>query len=235
MGNSYNYLKMIRLFFRLLFEMIVNYFRLNKDIEHNFYIIQKICKKIVKAGKIDLNIQKKEEIPSQERFLIVSNHRCFFDVVFLIATIDRPISFVAAKELWSYPILRRYLDAIDCMALDRYAEDLKQLKNNIKRMKDAIMSRNIVLFPEGECSYYSTEMKPFKKGGFMGIVQLDIRIVPVFLEIGSMHSIGRWMIPDKEVNIFVGESFVPKDVNSENLKAAELARYAQEKVSDLRK
>ena len=114
-----NGLRLIRVFFRLVFEMIRNYKKLNNDPDHNFLICKEICQKIVECAKIQLEIVQKEALPKLENFLLVSNHRCFFDVVFLLAAIEDTISFVAAKELWHYPILSRYLDSIGCVALER--------------------------------------------------------------------------------------------------------------------
>lgn len=113
-----SWLKMIRLFFCLAYEMTANYFRLTEDLTHNYEICRRICRKIVKSAHIFLDIEGKENIPEEERFLIVSNHRCFFDVVFMMAAMDTPVSFVAAKELWHYPLLHRYLDSIQCISLD---------------------------------------------------------------------------------------------------------------------
>ena len=79
-----NGLRLIRVFFRLVFEMIRNYKKLNNDPDHNFLICKEICQKIVESAKIQLEIVQKEALPKLENFLLVSNHRCFFDVVFLL-------------------------------------------------------------------------------------------------------------------------------------------------------
>lgn len=164
-----NGLRLIRVFFRLVFEMIRNYKKLNNDPDHNFLICKEICQKIVESAKIQLEIVQKEAFPKLENFLLVSNHRCFFDVVFLLATIEDTISFVAAKELWHYPILSRYLDSIGCVALERGAKKLETIKSNIVSMHQALAKGNLVLFPEGECSYYDEQMHKFRKGGFIGL------------------------------------------------------------------
>ena len=176
-----NGLRLIRVFFRLVFEMIRNYKKLNNDPDHNFLICKEICQKIVESAKIQLEIVQKEALPKLENFLLVSNHRCFFDVVFLLAAIEDTISFVAAKELWHYPILSRYLDSIGCVALERGAKKTETIKSNIVSMHQALAKGNLVLFPEGECSYYDEQTHKFRKGGFIG---LDAKqpIVPVYMK-----------------------------------------------------
>lgn len=225
-----NGVRLIRLFLRLVFEMIRNYPFLNHDLEHNFRICKKICKKIVKSARIRLQVSHEEYVPADEPFLLVSNHRCFFDVVFLLATMERAISFVAAKELWRYPILRKYLDSIGCVALDRGAKKMEELKESILSMHAALENGNLVLFPEGECSYHDYHMKRFKKGGFMGITNPMQKIVPVFLDVNTIYNIGRWMIPQGEVSVIVGPSFTPSDLDGKRKTAGEIAAYAQEQV-----
>ena len=97
-----NGLRLIRVFFRLVFEMIRNYKKLNNDPDHNFLICKEICQKIVESAKIQLEIVQKEAFPKLENFLLVSNHRCFFDVVFLLATIEDTISFGIIRF---YPVI----------------------------------------------------------------------------------------------------------------------------------
>lgn len=229
-----NGVRLVRLFFRLVFEMIRNYPFLNHDLEHNFLICKKICRKIIKSAKIRLHIQNPENIPREGSFLLVSNHRCFFDVVFLLASIEKTISFVAAKELWHYPVLRKYLDSIGCVALDRYSRKMDEIKEGICSMKTALERGNLVLFPEGECSYYDTQMKKFKKGGFVGL-DPEQKIVPVYMQIDSLRSLGRWMIPEGEVSVVIGPHFAPADLDKKYRAAGEIAAYTQEQILSLQR
>lgn len=228
-----NGLRLIRLFLRLVFEMIRNYPFLNHDLEHNFQICKKICRKILKSARVKLRTVYEENLPKGEPFLMVSNHRCFFDVVFLLAAIEETISFVAAKELWHYPVLRKYLDSIRCVPLDRYNNEMDKLKESILSMKNALEAGNLVLFPEGECSYHDCHMKRFKKGGFIGITDPEQKIVPVFLKMDTLYSIGRWMIPRGEVFVSVGASFTPSQIHGKRKTAGEIAAYAQQQVLSL--
>lgn len=224
--------RMVCLFVRLVFEMLRNYPALNDDLKNNFLVCKKICNKVVRSAKINLTIEHQEKIPDDKPFLMVSNHRCFFDVVFLLASLDYAVSFVAAEELWHYPILRKYLDSIKCIALDRYAKDVAKIKSGITDMKHALAGGNVVLFPEGECSYYDEEMQPFKKGGFLGVMGMDINLVPAFIRIHEIRNIGRWMIPQGDVLVEIGESFTPYSMG-DGKRAAEMAEYAQAKVKEM--
>ena len=235
MRNIRDFLGLVRLFLKLVFSMLHNYRYLNDDLENNFLVCKRICKKIVRTAHIKLHIYGKEKIPAGKTFLLVPNHRCFFDVVFLLAEIDRPVSFVAAKELWAYPILRTYLSAIYCIPLDRFTTDLTKLKGNITQIQKALTKHNLVMFPEGECSYEKEEMHEFKKGGFMGVVGMDVELVPAYIKIGQFRNIGRkWMIPVGEVSIFIGEPTHVNEISDKRVLAAHLAQFAQRQVEALR-
>lgn len=225
--------RMIKLFLRLVYEMLKNYPRLNHDLDHNFQICKKICQKIVCSAQIRLHTFGNENLPNKVNFLLVSNHRCFFDVIFLLATVDETIRFVAAKELWKYPILRKYLSSIQCVALDRYAQEREQLKRSILSMKTALETGNLVLFPEGECSYHDTHMRRFKKGGFLGLPSAGQAIVPTFLQMDKLCNIGRWMIPQGDVSVFFGEPFTPAEISLKRHTAGEVAAYAQQRIETL--
>ena len=213
-----NGLRLIRVFFRLVFEMIRNYKKLNNDPDHNFLICKEICQKIVESAKIQLEIVQKEALPKLENFLLVSNHRCFFDVVFL---------------LWHYPILSRYLDSIGCVALERGAKKMETIKNNIVSMHQALAKGNLVLFPEGECSYYDEQMHKFRKGGFIG---LDAKqpIVPVYMKPERLSSIGRWIVPKGRVAVFIGSFFTPSEVEKGTPTATKIADMARDEILALR-
>ena len=154
-------------------------------------------------------------------------------MVFLLAAIEDTISFVAAKELWHYPILSRYLDSIGCVALERGAKKLETIKSNIVSMHQALAKGNLVLFPEGECSYYDEQMHKFRKGGFIG---LDAKqpIVPVYIKPERLSSIGRWIVPKGRVSVFIGSYFSPCEVEKGTPTAAKIADMARDEILTLR-
>ncbi len=228
-------LRLIRVLLVLIFQLVKNYPALNRDLEHNFIICKKICKKVLKTAGIRLASVGMENLPDTP-FLLVSNHRCFFDVVILLAAVDKPIRFVAAKELYHYPLLHRYLASIECIPIERYTKDFTKIKASIFEISRALEKNNLVLFPEGECSYKKSEMGAFKKGCFMGVVRKNVKIVPCFILISKFENAGRWMIPEGEVKIMAGTPFLPKEVVGEfnrKRQSERLAEYAREQVSCL--
>lgn len=73
-----SWLKMIRLFFCLAYEMTANYFRLTEDLTHNYEICRRICRKIVKSAHIFLDIEGKEEYTGRGKFFDRKQSSMFF-------------------------------------------------------------------------------------------------------------------------------------------------------------
>ncbi|MCH5253090.1 MAG: 1-acyl-sn-glycerol-3-phosphate acyltransferase [Lachnospiraceae bacterium] len=228
-------LRLVRVLLVLVFQMLKNYRALNHDLEHNFIICKKICQKVLRTAGIRVRAEGNENLPDTP-FLLVSNHRCFFDVVILLAMVDKPVRFVAAKELDHYPVLRRYLASIKCISIERYTKDFTKIKESIVEISRALEDSNLVLFPEGECSYENEQMGTFKKGSFMGVVRKNIQVVPCFIQIQEFENIGRWMIPRGKVKAVIGQGFNPKEVVEDanrKIQSEQLADYARAQVYEL--
>ena len=89
-----------------------------------------------------------ENIPDDEPVLFIGNHRGFFDVIISYTYMKRPTGFVAKKEMKKALIIRRWMDNLFCLFLDRenMKEGLKTILKGIDYIKDG---KSIVIFPEG--------------------------------------------------------------------------------------
>lgn len=217
----------------LIFDFIKNEKYLNDDSENNYEICQNICKNVIESCNVPLIVNGYENIPKDESVLIAANHTSFYDIFILISCIDRYMPFAAAKELMKYPILNKYIDAINCVLVDRKTEDLKLIKKQLLDMEDALKKGGLILFPEGECNYLSGEIKPFKKGGFIAASKLDTIIVPTYIKTENMKKIGKWYIPESEIKIIFGEPFRQSEI-FEKGNAKKLSEYTRDKVLELK-
>lgn len=87
----------------------------------------------------------KRDLP-QGKLVICANHISMFDVVLLIATFDRKISFMAKKELFENGFMKWLLEQYDAFPIDRENLDREALRNASQVLKD----ENVLgIFPEG--------------------------------------------------------------------------------------
>jgi len=111
-----------------------------------------------------------ENIPDDEPVLFIGNHRGFFDVIISYTYMKRPTGFVAKKEMKKALIIRRWMDNLFCLFLDRenMKEGLKTILKGIDYIKDG---KSIVIFPEGTRNK-GEGVQDFHAGSFNQAVRL---------------------------------------------------------------
>ena len=126
-------------FLLLPFQILISFF-LKKLIYliPNFY--HKFCCKI-----FGLKIKKIGNISNYKPTLFVSNHASYLDIMILSSLIKT--SFVAKKEVSSWPLLGLLAKLQKTLFIDRKISSIKRQENLIeKHLKE---KRNLVIFPEG--------------------------------------------------------------------------------------
>lgn len=217
--------------------LIKGNFQLNENMDNNYAVCKKISNKLIDLAKIDFKVNGRENVPNSGPTMFFPNHRSFFDIMLLISAVERNMNFAAAKELYQYPILKNYLQALGCISIDRTASatDFSVLKMQIKEMTESNKKTSQTVFAEGECNYNSSKIFPFKKGGFITAGDLDSYIVPTYIDVRAIKNIGRWTIPTGEVSVSFGKAFKPSDISSKKINLNELSKYTYEQVLELQK
>lgn len=114
----------------------------------------------------------KENLPSDEKFVLVAPHRSLLDPVFIAVTAyPHRFSFMAKKELFEVPILKWIIKHLNAFPVDRANPGVSAVKTPINHLRNDEL--NVVIFPSG--SRHSTELK----GGAVTIARLGkSKIVP---------------------------------------------------------
>jgi 1-acyl-sn-glycerol-3-phosphate acyltransferase len=109
-------------------------------------------------------------------FVVISNHQGNFDIPVFIASLPFSAGFIAKKELMKMPFLSTWMNALDCVFIDRRnpRESREKLIDRIKRSD----KNPIFLFPEGTRSK-GMEMGPFKTGSLKLLFLNRIDVLPV--------------------------------------------------------
>jgi 1-acyl-sn-glycerol-3-phosphate acyltransferase len=141
-----------------------------------------------------LKVMGQENVPRQGGFCLVSNHCSIFDIVLLLATIGRPIGFIAKKELSYIPFLNLWIPFIGGSFIDRsnVRKALKTINRGIAYIKSG---GAMIVFPEGTRSK-GRGLLPFHAGSLKLATKSGAPIVPmaitgsydVFEKTGLVHS-----------------------------------------------
>jgi 1-acyl-sn-glycerol-3-phosphate acyltransferase len=136
---------------------------------------------IVIFGINTVYINKPKE---DEKFLLVSNHMGFIDIMGTFAAM--PIVFVTSHEMREAPLLGLLTEMAGCIYVERRSRS--QIVNELKGIADALKEGfRIVLYPEAT-STNGEQVLPFKRTLMMAAAQAGVPIQPVvvnFLEING--------------------------------------------------
>ena len=148
--------------------------------EEKYRHIQYILKLAVKSGNIDLQVHGKENIPTENGFLMYGNHQGMFDILAIAATCDNPLAAVLKKELAAIPFLKQIKECTNSFPMDR--EDIKQsMEVIVNVIKEVKKGRNYLIFPEGTRSKKGNQMLEFHGGSFKCATKTGCPILPVAL------------------------------------------------------
>lgn len=140
--------------------------------------IQHIMQLAVKSGNIDLTVTGRENIPTENGYLMCGNHQGLFDVVAVAATHPGPMAVVFKQELRDVPVLKQIISCTHSFGMDR--DDVRQSLTVIQAVtKELKAGRNYLIFPEGTRSRDGNNLGEFHGGSFRCAVKAKAPILPV--------------------------------------------------------
>lgn len=123
-------------------------------------------------------IEHYKSIDNDEGLVICANHKSNLDPITLAVIIDRPIHFMAKKELFEIPILSKIVSWLHAFPVDRDSSDIKSLKNAIRLIKTG----NILgIFIEGT-RVKSYDPNNAKSGPILIANMSKSGVLPVYIE-----------------------------------------------------
>ena len=134
---------------------------------------------ILKVTGVTLTVEGLENIPKEGPCVFVGNHRSYYDIPLLLASLDKPHGILAKEELGKIPLLNRWMKLLGCVFVQR-----DDLRASVRALNDATAivesGRSFVIFPEGT-RYKGEEggAGEFKAGAFRIAVKTGAPVVPV--------------------------------------------------------
>jgi len=98
-----------------------------------------------------IRIQGQENIPAEGPGILVPKHQFWKDIPIVALAAWRPVSYIAKRELFVYPVIRHFLAILGGIPLDR-GNPVRTL-DSFRQMEKLLKEKEfLVLFPEG--TYY---------------------------------------------------------------------------------
>jgi len=133
---------------------------------------------IVRYAEVELHVTGLEDVPADEAFVVMSNHRSHYDIPVLFQALrPRRLRMVAKAELFRVPIWAGAMRAAGFVEVNR--SNRIAAMRSLERAREAIRGgTSIWIAPEGTRGT-GTALGSFKKGGFHLAVGAEARILPI--------------------------------------------------------
>lgn len=122
-----------------------------------------------------IRLEGAEHIPAAGAVVLIANHIHAFDPIVVGVAMERPVHFLAKKELFKGNLIRWFFIKLRCIPVDRDNTDRSALRRAVEVLKNGGV---LGVFPEGTRSL-DNEMLPFKSGGSYIASQAPCMILPM--------------------------------------------------------
>ena len=143
-------------------------------------IVRNWAKRLLFLAGAKVDVRGVENIPTARPCVFAGNHQSFFDILLLLAYLDKPHALLSKASIGKVPFIRLWMKEIRCVFVDR--EDMKAGIEAIRQMIGVVeQGYSAIIFPEGTRSK-TGEVGEFKGGAFKVAQKTGAPIVPVALD-----------------------------------------------------
>lgn len=167
-----------------------------------------------------------EKVP-EGPVVVMGNHQGYFDIMLVLGYIDKPLAFIAKKELSKLPLVSSWMRYLGCIFLDR--KDVRQAVEVFQKAVNQVKSGwSMVIFPEGTRSKSNT-LAPFKKGSMKLPLRAGVPIVPVSID-GTykvFEGNGKRIGP-AQITLVVAEPIMPEQISQ--MDTGDISQLVRERI-----
>ena len=120
-------------------------------LEKRYKIARKEISFVINKFHLDYQFEGLEKFTgSKEKSLLISNHLSFFDPLMIIIQSEKPVTFVAKKEIFKMPFVRQVAKSLEVFPLDRenIMSQLGEIKKIVSYLKDP-NKPSVIIYIEG--------------------------------------------------------------------------------------
>ncbi|MFL2571230.1 MAG: lysophospholipid acyltransferase family protein [Parvicellaceae bacterium] len=235
MWRIINLFQWVLIFSSIIFSGILAILSLLISKKLSFWVAKNIWSRSLCAfvfSKVSLFNKQRLQSIKNESVMYCANHQSMYDIPALFIALDKPIHFIAKKELKKIPFIGWYVTAAGMIFIDR--TNREKAMQSMKKAGTLIKNgRNVITFPEGTRSS-NGKLNLFKRGSFIIAKNSNIKIVPVAikgtLEVNPPNS---FKLRSNKIAVNFGTPIDPLD--HPNLSPEQLASLTQKQVSILLK
>ncbi len=144
-------------------------------------------------------------------YIFVCNHKSIMDVVLPVMATDKPVHFMAKKELFEKGVAKWFTAKCECIPVSRDGTDVRALMTAMKYLKNG---EHVVVFPEGTRNKTEAKFLPFKSGAAALSIKTRTPIIPI-VQIKKIKAF-------RKSKVFYGEPFEFSDYYDKKITAEDI-------------
>ncbi|MDE5729501.1 MAG: 1-acyl-sn-glycerol-3-phosphate acyltransferase [Clostridia bacterium] len=109
-------------------------------------------------------------------YVIVGNHKSGLDIIPAALATDKPVRFMAKKDLFERGIIKKLCESMEVIPVSRDGNDVRAVMQAMKALKNGEI---IAIYPEGTRNKTDEIFLPFKSGATMLSIKTRSPIIPV--------------------------------------------------------
>ncbi len=149
--------------------------------EERYELARHVIRLMKTTGGIQTKAYGLENIPSKGGYMMYPNHQGKYDLLGIITTHDKVLSFVMDKQKSHTMLVREFVDLVQAKRLEK--DNPRQGLTIINEVaKDVKNGKRYVLFPEGGYKFNNkNKVQDFKAGSFKIALKSHVPIIPIAL------------------------------------------------------
>lgn len=168
-----------------------------------------------------INVTGIENVPTEGKIIICSNHVSMLDPITVAISVPRRIYFMAKKELFKNIIFGKLLDKLGAFPVDREGADLSAIRNSLKILKS---EEALGIFPEGTRSK-KEEIDNAKPGIAMISIKGKAPIVPIYID--TKYKLF------KKINIIIGEQIISEEYYNQKFNMEDYKEFSKQVMTKI--
>jgi 1-acyl-sn-glycerol-3-phosphate acyltransferase len=175
-----------------------------------------------------------DNVPKKGGFILLCNHQCWLDPMFVVVPVNRQCVFAARDSLFRVPFVGWIFKVYNCIPIKRNHADITAIRECIERLKK---NCGLVLYPEGTRTR-DGKIANLKPGFTLLAKKANVPIIPVVID-GAFECWPRTKaLPSLDGTIYVryGKPIDPEKIAEESDKQfmSELTEKMRQMQTELR-
>lgn len=163
---------------------------------------------LARATGTSLTVRGLEHLPPTSSWVLVANHCSYLDAYVLTAALPRQLHYVAKRELLDNRWLRKPLERIGTLFVERF--DLQRSAEEANKVSAAACAgQSLGIFPEGTFTRMPG-LLTFRLGAFIAAAQAGVPVIPVAIRgTRAMLRADSWFPRHGRLEVIIGAPLQP--------------------------